>query len=155
MIIYTEERTYFIKLISTQSKFTPLTGFVYDDSAAGGEWLGQGGSMPTHASIGGGASGNIDFNYRFSGDNPSWKPVRAYSVGGKVYIDFPKDMQFATSPVLIGLNDDGGLFRSESEKMLIYRFAGNRMVVDGLFEHAKLVVGVGGRATEVDIRHKP
>src|SRR3546814_14061273 len=32
---------------------------------------------------------NLRFRYAISGDNPPWRPVRAFDAGSKVFIEFP------------------------------------------------------------------
>jgi P-type conjugative transfer protein TrbG len=154
LLIYTDQRTYSIKLISTQKQFTPLTAFTYSDSEDKA-WANYN-RTPASAGTGGVrvALNDIDFNYRITGDKPSWYPLRAYSAGGKTYIDFPSSMQFATSPALMGVNDNGSFFRSPTEQMLRYRIAGDTYVVDTVLQTAKLISGVGGRQVEVDIERR-
>jgi len=49
----------------------------------------------------------LDFDYEIDGDKPRWRPVRAFSDGGKTYIEFPKALSTAEAPPLF-LNDDDG-----------------------------------------------
>ena len=155
MLVFTDKREYAIKLISTQSQWTPLTAFNYPEKAEDA-WANYGATITASAtstpvSIGG-AAADIDFDYNVSGDNPTWRPLRVWSGGGKTFIEFPSAMQYGSAPALIGLAHDGGWFSSPSEQMLRYRIAGDKYVVDGLLDHAKLVTGVGGAQTRVDIK---
>src|SRR3546814_1194286 len=58
---------------------------------------------------------NIRFRYRISGDNPPWKPVRAFDDDHKVYIEFPRRIDKGEAPPLFVVGTDGGseLVRSE------------------------------------------
>lgn len=156
MLVFTDQRTYSIKLIATQKQWTPMTAFTYPESAQAA-WASYGATMgattqsttATTTNPMGGA--NISLEYRISGSAP-WKPTNAYTMGGKTYIQFPSSVRYNSAPALVGLANDGGWFSSPSEQMMIYRVVGNQYVVDGVINHAKLIAGVGGGKQEVDIR---
>jgi type IV secretion system protein VirB9 len=97
------------------------------------------------------AGTDIDFDYAITGNAP-WRPLRTYSTAGKTYIQFPKELHYASAPALIGLGDDGGWFSSPSQQMLIYRIRNDSYIVDGLFNRADLVSGVGDDQTKVEIK---
>jgi P-type conjugative transfer protein TrbG len=152
VLVFTDKRTYSIKLVSTQKQWTPLTGFTYQ-TASQDAWSRYGASaqLAGNGTQGGGLS---QFNYTVSGSAP-WRPEHIYSQTGKTYIVFPGAMSFGTAPALIGLANDGGWFSSPSEQMVRYRIAGNQYVVDGIIDHAMLVQGGGGDQQRVDIeRHQ-
>lgn len=158
MMVYTDRRTYAIKLISTQQQFTGLTRFSYpEDQTAAWEAYRSSGAMAAAAAAGdsGGrgmtSAENLLF-YSITGDSPSWRPTHAYSDGIKTYIQFPETMASSSAPVLVGISNDGSWFSDASEQMVTYRQMGNRYVVDGVLDHAELVVGVGSSQTKVDIR---
>jgi type IV secretion system protein TrbG len=154
MLVFTDKRTYSIKLISTQSQWTPLTAFNYPETAQSA-WAAYGATMGSGVTHDGSplaqGGGVIDFNYSISG-SAAWRPVRVYAQGGKTYIEFPKAMQYGTAPALIGLANDGGLFTSPSEQMLRYRVVGDRYMVDGVLDRAELVTGVGSGQEKIEIR---
>jgi type IV secretion system protein VirB9 len=120
MLVYTDVRTYSIKLISTQAQWTPLTAFSYPETARAA-WAKYGAATADNVLAGSTASGggDVGFGYRWSGDTP-WRPTQIYSQGGKTVILFPNEMQYGTAPALIGLADDGGWFSSPTEQMLRY-----------------------------------
>jgi type IV secretion system protein VirB9 len=154
MLVFTDQRTYSIKLISTQKQWTPMTAFSYPESAQAawanyGATMGSAGQSATATNPMGGAT--IDMEYRVSGNAP-WKPQHVYTMGGKTYIQFPNNVRYSSAPALVGLANDGGWFSSPSEQMVIYRVVGNQYVVDGVLDHAKLIAGVGGGQQSVDIR---
>lgn len=154
ILVYTDQRIYSIKLISTQTQWTPLTAFVYPDTAQAA-WANYGATMTSDAgsstTLATTSSTDIDFDYSLSGDAP-WRPVRVYSTGGKTFIQFPDSVRYGSAPALVGLANDGGWFSSASEQMLRYRIAGDRYVVDGVLEKAELVSGVGSGQSKVVIR---
>jgi type IV secretion system protein VirB9 len=155
ILVYTDQRIYSIKLISTQAQWTPLTAFVYPE-AAQVAWANYGATMTAgaNASTTSVADANIDFDYRVTGSAP-WRPVRVYAQAGKTFIQFPDSMRYGSAPALVGLASDGGWFSSPSEQMLRYRIAGDRYVVDGILDHAELVSGVGSGQAKVEIRRSP
>jgi type IV secretion system protein TrbG len=70
ILVYTDQRIYSIKLISTQTQWTPLTGFVYPDTAQTA-WANYGATMEAipggNAAAPSGATSDIDFDYSISG----------------------------------------------------------------------------------------
>jgi type IV secretion system protein VirB9 len=86
---------------------------------------------------------NLDFGFRVTGDSPPWRPLRIYTDGAKTYIQFPRAMAFGDAPALVGLDNDGGWFSGPTQRMVNYRIAGDRYVVDRVLDHAELVSGVG------------
>jgi type IV secretion system protein VirB9 len=159
MIVYTDRRTYNVKLVSSQRDYTPLTGFIfpddeqansfaaYRDAVAGGAMAGAG---PVSLAGGGIDPRRIQF-LKITGDSPSWRPTEAYTDGRKTYIKFPSEMQFGDSPTIVGLNNDGGLFSAPTERRVIYRHQGDLVVVDSVLDRLKLVLGVGSGQQEVTL----
>ena len=86
----------------------------------------------------------IRFRYAISGDNPPWKPLRAFDDGERVYIQFPGGIAQGELPPLfvIGAQGDGQLVN--------YRFRSPYYVVDRLFGAAELRLG-GDKAEVVRI----
>ncbi len=86
----------------------------------------------------------IRFRYAISGDSPSWKPLRAFDDGERVYIQFPGGIAQGELPPLfvIGARGDGQLVN--------YRFRSPYYVVDRLFGAAELRLG-GDKAQVVRI----
>lgn len=153
LLIYTSVRSYSIKLISTQTNWTPLTRFAYPDDQDQ-SWTkyqtATVGAAQRSAGTLAGSTSNIQF-YKVSGDNPEWRPLHAYTDGMKTYIQFPASMAYGEAPALLGLNDDGGLFHSPSERALRYRPNGTLWTVDGVEPRLELVQGVGNHQTKVEL----
>lgn len=86
----------------------------------------------------------IRFRYTVSGDNPPWKPLRAFDDGERVFIQFPGGIAQGELPPLfvIGARGDGQLVN--------YRFRSPYYVVDRLFGAAELRLG-GDKAQVVRI----
>lgn len=73
-------------------------------------------TLPVASNI---ALDNIRFRYAISGDNPSWKPVRAFDDGHKVYIEFPRRIDQGEAPPLFVIGSDGG------SELVNYRMRGS------------------------------
>lgn len=190
MIVYTNKRTYSIKLIANAHQYTPFTGFTYPDDVqtAWAQYAQQVAAsdpnaprspmqvvqqqnapaqQPTqlgwHPELAHEPVQQATFQqpvapppppeYSISGDNVSWRPTHVYSRDGRTYIEFGKEMHFNTAPAILGLASDGfWFFSSPTQQMLVYRFIGNDAVIDGIVDHAELVLGVGSAAQKVEFR---
>ena len=98
VLVFTDKRIYSIKLISTRLQWTPLTAFIYPETAAAawanyGTTISTGSSNSRPVSAGG---DDVDFDYVLTG-RASWRPVRVYSDAGKTVIEFPDAC--ATAPL--------------------------------------------------------
>lgn len=164
MIVYTDKRTYSIKLVSAANSYTAKTGFTYPQAQANADDT----LASYHAAVGAGAmkksgpmmsmtssseTGDIAHIelLAISGDSPAWKPLAAYTDGRKTYIQFPREMQFSDSPTLLGVNADGGIFSSPTERRVIYRWMGDRIIADTVMDRLDLVLGVGSSQQRVQL----
>jgi type IV secretion system protein VirB9 len=86
----------------------------------------------------------LRFRYDISGDRPSWRPLRAFDDGERVYIEFPRGIAQGELPPLfvIGTNGTGELVN--------YRYRAPYYIVDRLFGAAELRLG-GDKAQAVRI----
>lgn len=81
------------------------------------------------------APSNLDFAYRISGHDYPWKPLRVFDDGSKTYIQFPPKMHATEAPALF-------VGKADHLQLVNYRVRGDYFVVDRLFTHAVLRVGV-------------
>jgi len=148
LIVTTDRRIYTIKLVSTQREWMPILSFDYPDEIQH-EWAAymQRQAQITHTNTlsSGQNMAHLDFNFRISGHNPSWKPIRVYTDGVKTYIQFPSS-HFNEAPTLVALSQSGG-----DKEIVNYRMIGDRYVVDKVLDKAALIIGVGRRQTRVQI----
>ncbi|EGY00306.1 P-type conjugative transfer protein TrbG [Nitrospirillum viridazoti Y2] len=81
------------------------------------------------------ALADLHFRYTVTGDNPPWRPLRAFDDGHKVYIAFPRRLDQGEAPPLfvVGPGGDGQLVN--------YRLSGAYYIVDRLFGAAELRLG--------------
>lgn len=77
----------------------------------------------------------LRFDYRVTGDQPKWRPVRVFDDGRQVFIQMPDDIGTMDMPPLFILGGSG-----EAE-LVNYRVRSNYYIVDRLFEAAELRFG--------------
>ena len=77
----------------------------------------------------------LNFDYRLSGDDPDWKPIRVFDDGRQVYIQMPANIATTDMPPLFVLGEDG------DAELVNYRVRGSYYVVDRLFRAAELRLG--------------
>ena len=77
----------------------------------------------------------LNFNYAISGDQPAWRPVRAFDDGRQTFIEFPPSIAVGEAPPLFVIGEDG------KAQLVNYRMAGRYYVVDRLFGAAELRLG--------------
>lgn len=135
LVITTNRRTYLLELTSTKKAWMASVSWEYpkDRMLA---LQHQARVARAAAPIDTGLSlENIHFRYAISGDNPPWKPLRAFDDGHKVYIQFPRGIAQGQLPPLfvIGAQGDGQLVN--------YRFRSPYYIVDRLFGAAELRLG--------------
>lgn len=77
----------------------------------------------------------LNFRYEIDGDDPHWRPLRAFDDGRKVFIQFPSRLDQGEAPPLfvVGRNGDSQLVN--------YRVNGAYYIVDRLFAAAELRLG--------------
>ncbi|NIJ35158.1 P-type conjugative transfer protein TrbG [Sphingomonas oligoaromativorans] len=78
----------------------------------------------------------LHFDYVISGDQPAWRPLRAFDDGRQTFIEFPATLGTGEAPPLF-LVDAKGI-----AQLVNYRVQGRYYVVDRLFETAELRLGL-------------
>lgn len=78
---------------------------------------------------------DLDFGYTVHGDDPPWRPVRAFDDGRQVFIEFPARFGTGAAPPLFVVGPEG------KPHLVNYRVRGNHYIVDRLFEVAELRYG--------------
>jgi type IV secretion system protein VirB9 len=77
----------------------------------------------------------LHFNYAVSGDQPAWRPLRAFDDGRQTFIEFPASLAVGEAPPLF-------LVDAKGEAQLVnYRLRGRFYVVDRIFDAAELRLG--------------
>jgi type IV secretion system protein VirB9 len=144
LAITTNRRTYLIELTSTATAWMASVSWEYphDELLA---LQGQAQAADAAAPIAAGLSlDRLRFRYTITGDDPPWKPLRAFDDGERVYIQFPAGIAQGELPPLfvVGPDDKGELVN--------YRFHAPYDIVDRLFGAAELRLG-GKKAAVVRI----
>ena len=135
LVITTNRRTYLLELSSTQQAWMASASWDYpkDRLLALQQQAQQAqASVPVDSGL---SLEQIKFRYAITGDNPPWKPLRAFDDGERVYIQFPAGISQGELPPLfvIGAQGDGQLVN--------YRFRSPYYMVDRLFGAAELRLG--------------
>jgi type IV secretion system protein TrbG len=141
LVIMTDRRSYHLSLESTERTAMSAISWAYPDSmlVTKHEPPQVEPAAPAVDSV---PLGDLHFRYVISGDNPPWRPVRAFDDGHKVYIEFPARLDQGEAPPLFVIGPDG------DGQLVNYRVRGNHYIVDRLFAAAELRLG-GQKAQQV------
>ena len=135
LIINTDRRTYHLELRSAEKTYMASVSWAYPQDqliALRRENAAADAAAPVAAGV------NIDalsFRYRIEGDNPAWRPLRAFDDGRQVFVEFPRGIGQGEMPPLWVIGAEGGA------ELVNYRVHGNHMIVDRLFAAAELRLG--------------
>lgn len=77
----------------------------------------------------------LNFRYEVTGDDPHWRPLRAFDDGRKVFIQFPARLDQGEAPPLFVVGRNG------ESQLVNYRINGAYYIVDRLFGAAELRLG--------------
>ena len=135
LVITTDRRSYHLQLDSTEKTAMAAISWTYASdqlTTLRRQNAVAEAALPVASNL---ALENIRFRYAITGDNPPWKPVRAFDDGHKVYIEFPRRIDQGETPPLFVVGTDGG------SELVNYRMRGNYYVVDRLFAAAELRLG--------------
>jgi type IV secretion system protein TrbG len=135
LVINTDRRTYLLELRSTEKTYMASVSWQYPEdqlialrqqnrAAEAGAPIATGVDLDA-----------INFRYSIQGDNPAWRPLRAFDDGHKVYIEFPSGIAQGEMPPLFVIGPAGG------SELVNYRVNRNYYIVDRLFAAAELRLG--------------
>lgn len=134
LVISTDRRVYHVLLESTAGAAMASVSWAYPqhallalDRAAAAT------SAPETA--GGVGLETLNFGYTIQGDDPPWRPLRAFDDGAQVFIEFPASLAQGEAPPLFVSGTDG------TPELVNYRLRGRYYVVDRLFAAAELRLG--------------
>ncbi|MCW2292289.1 type IV secretion system protein VirB9 [Pseudomonas sp. BIGb0408] len=135
LVITTTRRTYLIELTSTEQAWMASVSWDYPKDQMLALQRRAGEAKVAEPLDTGLVLERLRFRYAISGDDPAWKPLRAFDDGSKVYIQFPAGISNTDLPPLfvIGAEGDGQLVN--------YRFRSPYYIVDRLFGAAELRLG--------------
>ena len=146
LVINTDRRTYHLELRSTEKTYMASVSWIYaqDQLIAlrrQNAWADAAAPVETALDI-----DNLRFRYAIDGDNPPWRPLRAFDDGKKVYIEFPRGIAQGEMPPLFIVGPEG-----KTSQLVNYRVRASHMIVDRLFAAAELRLGDGGSERRVRI----
>ncbi|HWT30788.1 MAG TPA: P-type conjugative transfer protein TrbG [Propylenella sp.] len=134
LVITTDRRVYHVQLESTARTAMASISWTYpqDELLALRPGEAAASDQPVAAGV---AVESLNFGYSIEGDDPPWRPVRAFDDGQQVFIEFPASLGQGEAPPLF-VRGEGG--RTE---LVNYRLRGRYYVVDRLFAAAELRLG--------------
>jgi type IV secretion system protein VirB9 len=135
LVINTDRRTYHLELRSAEKTYMASVSWAYpqDQLIA---LRRQNAAADDAAPVASGVDiGALNFRYRIEGDDPAWRPLRAFDDGRQVFIEFPSGIGQGEMPPLWVIGAEGGA------ELVNYRVRGNHMIVDRLFAAAELRLG--------------
>lgn len=160
--IYTDKRTYYLDLSSSDKEFMPQISFIYPEQALQNFAQIKSDIMnklktrtiATNSDQDPVLIDNLDFSYRYSGDE-SLYPIRTFNDGKKTYLQMPPKLMNSTLPALVVVNGTH-LFSEDDIAVTNYRIKDNKFIIDGLPEHIRLMSGNqdNGVAKSADIIHQ-
>ena len=134
LVITSDRRVYHVQLESTARTAMASISWTYPEDALLALQRGEASSAsaPVAAGV---AVEALNFGYSIEGDDPPWRPIRAFDDGQQVFIEFPSSLEQGEAPPLF-VRGEGG--RTE---LVNYRVRGRYYVVDRLFAAAELRLG--------------
>ncbi len=135
MVITTDRRTYHLALESTEKTAMTALSWTYPEDqliALKAQNERADAAAPVASGL---ALEDLHFRYAITGDNPPWRPVRAFDDGSKVYIEFPGRIDQGEAPPLFVVGPRG------DNELVNYRVRRNYYIVDRLFAAAELRLG--------------
>jgi len=140
LIITTDRRAYHVQLESTSATAMAALSWTYPQD----ELLALRRNQATAEAAAPVASGlaveQLSFGYRISGDDPPWRPLRAFDDGRQTFIEFPESIAVGEAPPLFVMGASG------EAQLVNYRVSGRFYVVDRLFDAVELRLGAKKQA---------
>ena len=137
LIVATTKRTYHIEMRSFRETYMAAVSWRYPAETMTRRSAKPAGQRARQIAIAdrGIRPDRLRFRYEIEGDDPHWRPVRAFDDGRKVYIQFPARLDQGEAPPLFVIGRKG------ESQLVNYRVEGNTYVVDRLFGVAELRLG--------------
>ena len=146
LIINTDRRTYHLELRSTAATYMASISWNYPEDQLiairqQNTQADQAAPIATGVDV-----SALNFRYQIEGDNPPWRPLRAFDDGRQVFIEFPSGIGQGDMPPLFVIGPSG-----KTTDLVNYRVRGADMIVDTLFAEAELQMGDGSSQQRVRI----
>jgi len=140
LIITTDRRAYHVQLESTSATAMAALSWTYPQDELLALRRNQEAAEAAAPVAGGLAVEQLSFGYRISGDDPPWRPLRAFDDGRQTFIEFPESIAVGEAPPLFVMGASG------EAQLINYRVSGRFYVVDRLFDAAELRLGAKKQA---------
>ena len=140
LVVNTDRRTYHMELTATRETWMASVSWNYPQEtlvALNNANRRAEAAAPIAEGL---ALEHLQFRYEVTGDKPSWRPLRAFDDGQKVYIQFPSGIAQGDMPPLFVIGPVG------EAQLVNYRVRAPYYVVDRLFGAAEL--RLGGKAAQ-------
>jgi type IV secretion system protein VirB9 len=146
LVINTDRRTYHLELRATPATYMASVSWTYPQDQLIAIARARAGA-PAEPVAQGVDVGALHFDYSLSGDNPDWRPLRAFDDGRQVFVEFPAAIGRGEMPPLFLLDSKGGA------ELVNYRVRDRFMIVDRLLQAAELRLGDRHALQTVRITH--
>jgi len=137
LVVLTDRRTYHLELVSTKETYMASISWTYPTDSLVVLHKQNEAAQENEQRIAdrGVRLENLNFRYQIEGDDPPWRPVRAFDDGHKVYIQMPSGLSQGEAPPLFVAGADG------RPNLVNYRVRGSYYIVDRMFGAAELRLG--------------
>jgi P-type conjugative transfer protein TrbG len=137
LVVLTDRRTYHVELVSTAETYMASVSWTYptDGLIALRKQNARAIDEELRVADRGVRLDKLNFRYRIEGDDPPWRPLRAFDDGRKVYIQMPSGLAQGEAPPLFIAGGDG------RPNLVNYRVRGTYYIVDRMFAVAELRLG--------------
>ena len=146
LVINTDRHTYHLELRSTEKTYMASVSWIYPQDeliALRRQNALADAATPVETGL---DINSLRFRYAIEGDNPPWRPLRAFDDGRRVYIEFPRGIAQGEMPPLFIVGPQG-----KTSELVNYRVRGSHIIVDRMFAAAELRLGDGGAQQRVRI----
>jgi type IV secretion system protein TrbG len=107
LVISTDRRVYHLLLESTERTAMAALSWYYPQHELMAIERATADAEAQRPVSGGLALDNLNFDYRISGDDPSWRPLRAFDDGRQTFIAFPPSISVGEVPPLFVIGANG------------------------------------------------
>lgn len=135
LVITTDRRLYRVEVASNARPFMSAISWSYPQDELLALKRVEAAALAGQPVAQGIAVDSLNFDYSIGGDEPSWRPIRAFDDGRQVFIQFPASLGQGEAPPLFVVGQSG---RAE---LVNYRLSGRYYIVDRLFAAAELRLG--------------
>ena len=136
LVITTDKRTYHLALTSTDRAAMSALSWTYpQDQLIALKAAAERARAQQPVAVGLQVE-QLHFNYAISGDQPAWRPLRAFDDGRQTFIEFPANLGVGEAPPLFLVDSKG------TASLVNYRVQGRFYVVDRIFNAAELRLGL-------------